>query len=135
METPNTRYDKIVGIFTPKLIDAQKRHARQLLTRVNTYRKVRYADDPAVAFVEITNEDSLFMWSAAQDLRGLPPSYEAILVGKYNDWLKARYGTAERLAAAWAKGAVPLGPNILANPSLAAPKFRLTNAPHRIQSL
>ena len=120
IEQPNTSYDKIVGIFTPKLVDAQKRYARQLLTRVNTYRKVRYADDPAVAFVEITNEDSLFMWSAARDLRALPPSYEAILAGKYNDWLKDRYKTTDRLAGAWAKGAEPLGENVLANPALAA---------------
>jgi hypothetical protein len=57
-------YDKVIGIFTPRLVEAQRKYARDLLTHVNAYRKVRYADDPAVAFVEITNEDSFFMWGA-----------------------------------------------------------------------
>jgi hypothetical protein len=62
MPKANRQYDKISNIFTPALIDAQKKYARQLLSRVNPYRKVRYADDPAVAIVEITNENSFFMW-------------------------------------------------------------------------
>jgi hypothetical protein len=33
---------------------------------------VRLADDPAVAFVEINNEDSLFMWGWEDKLRRLP---------------------------------------------------------------
>lgn len=112
---PNTQYDKIVGIFTPALIDAQKQYARDLLGHVNPYRKVRPADDPAVALVEITNEDSLFMWSARQDLPALPEFYAKILQGKYNAWLKGRYGATDSLRAAWSKGAEPLGENLLAD--------------------
>jgi hypothetical protein len=111
---PNTQYDKIVGIFTPALIDAQKQYARDLLTHVNAYRKVRYADDAAIAFVEVTNEDSLFMWRARQDLQNLPEFYAMLLRRQYNAWLKAHYGTSESLRAAWAKGAEPLGANLLA---------------------
>jgi len=113
---PNTQYDKIVGIFTPALVDAQKQYARDVLTHVNPYRKVRLADDPAVAFVEITNEDSLFMWSAREDLRNLPEFYARVLQGKYNAWLKGHYGTSEVLRTAWSKGADPLGANLLADP-------------------
>jgi hypothetical protein len=112
---PNTQYDKIVGIFTPALVDAQKEYARQVLTHVNPYRKVRLADDPAVALVEITNEDSLFMWSAREDLRNLPEYYAKVLQGRYNAWLKGRYGLTESLRAAWSKGADPLGRNMLAD--------------------
>ena len=111
---PNTQYDKIVGIFTPALVDAQKQYARDLLGHVNPYRKVRLADDPAVAFVEITNEDSLFMWSAREDLRNLPEFYAKILQGKYNAWLKGRYGTTESVRAAWSKGARELADVVLA---------------------
>ncbi len=114
---PNTRYDKIVGIFTPELVEAQEQFARDLLTRVNPIRGVRYADDPAVAFVEITNEDSLFMWSADRDLRELPDYYAGILRGQFNAWLKRRYRTTDSLRAAWAKGAEPLGENLLADPA------------------
>jgi hypothetical protein len=76
----NSDYDKIAGIFTPALIEAQKQYAKDLLGHVNPYRKVRYADDPAVAFVEITNEDSFFMWNGDETLRSLPPFYEKIPV-------------------------------------------------------
>ncbi len=117
MPQPNTRYDKIVGIFTPELVEAQEQFARDLLGRTNTVRSVRYADDPAVAFVEITNEDSLFMWSADRDLRELPDYYAGVLRGQFNAWLKNRYGTTDALRAAWAKGAEPLGENLLADPA------------------
>jgi len=119
---PGTKYDKIVGIFTPALIEAQKQYARDLLTHVNPHRGLRYADDPAVAFVEVTNEDSLFMWSAARDLRALPEYYAGILRERFNAWLKARYGSTEALRRAWAEGAEPLGENLLADSGFAMPK-------------
>ncbi|MBE3069218.1 MAG: carbohydrate binding domain-containing protein, partial [Planctomycetes bacterium] len=106
-------FDKIVGLFTPALIDAQKQYARDLLTHVNPYRKVRYADDPAVGFVEITNEDSLFMWSAKNDLQSLPEFYAKILREKYAAWLKAQYGSTDGLRTAWGKGTEALGENVL----------------------
>lgn len=111
-------FDKIYGIFSPALIDAQKQYARQILTHVNPYRKVRYADDPAVAFVEITNEDSFFMWDADETLRTLPPYYADILRGRFNSWLRGRHQSDEALAAAWGKGAEPLGDQMLQNGAL-----------------
>lgn len=130
---PNTRYDKIIGIFTPELVEAQEQFARDLLTRVNPVRGVRYADDPAVAIVEITNEDSLFMWSAARDLGELPDYYAGVLRNQFNAWLKDRHKTTDALRAAWAQGAEPLGGNLLADRSFpmtppaerTAPRWRL----------
>ena len=110
---PNRKYDKISNIFTPALIDAQKKFARELLTHVNKYRKVRYADDPAVAIVEVTNENSFFMWGSEETLRTLPEYYANILQGKYNAWLKGRYGMDQELQKVWGKGTEPLGENIL----------------------
>ena len=111
----NRQYDKISNIFTPALIDAQKEFARELLTHVNPYRKVRYADDPAVAIVEITNENSFFMWASEQTLRTLPPFYADILQNKFNAWLKKRYGSNQKLRQAWAEGVQPLGENLIKN--------------------
>ncbi len=115
----NTNYDKIVGIFTPALIDAQKQYARDLLTHVNPYRKVRYADDPAIAFVEITNEDSFFMWDGDEKLRTLPPYYAEILQGQFSSWLRRKYGADNALRTAWAKGVQPSGKNMLQNSTFA----------------
>jgi len=111
-----TEFDKIAGIFTPALIDAQKQYAKDLLTHANPYRgNVRYADDPAVAFVEITNEDSFFMWGAEEQLRTLPEYYAKILGGQFNAWLRQRYHTDEALRAAWSQGTQPPGDNLLQN--------------------
>ncbi len=111
----NHNYDKMSGIFVPQLIEAQKNFARQMLDRVNPYRKLKYADDPAVAIVEITNEDSLFMWSAAQTLPNLPEFYTKILQEQYNDWLQTRYGSTAQLRSTWSEGSEELGENILQN--------------------
>ena len=114
----NRQYDKIYNIFTPALVDAQKQFARQLLTHINPYRKVRYADDPAVAFVEITNENSFFMWDSENTLRTLPQYYADILQKKFNAWLTNRYGSDEKLGRIWSEGAGPLGKNLLKNSGL-----------------
>jgi len=124
----NRQYDKISNIFTPALIDAQKEFARELLTHVNKYRKVRYADDPAVAIVEITNENSLFMWGSEQTLRTLPPYYANILQGKFNAWLQKRYVTDEKLRNIWSEGAEELGKNMLDNSNFQTIEAA-TNAP------
>ena len=109
------QYDKISNIFTPALINAQKQYARDLLTHVNRYRKVRYADDPAVAIVEITNENSFFMWGSEQTLQTLPAYYANILQDKFNTYLMRRYGSTEMLRSVWAEGTQPLGQNLLTN--------------------
>ena len=113
---PGTDYDKIVDLFTPEIFEAQKKYARDLLGHENPYRKMRPADDPAVGFVEITNEDSFFMWDGPQRLPGLPEFYAKILRGKYIEWLKKEYGSADKLREAWAKGAEPLGDSLITDP-------------------
>jgi hypothetical protein len=106
-------YDKMVDLFTQQLGEAQREYARRLLGHVNAYRSVRYADDAAIAFVEINNEDSLFMWGAAQRLPQLPAFYADLLRARYQDFLRRRYGDMPKLRAAWDVGAEPLGTNVL----------------------
>jgi hypothetical protein len=110
---PCTDYDKIVGIFTPELIAAQKAYAHDMLDRVNPYRNIRVADDPAIAFVEITNEDSFFMWDGPQKLRSLPTYYANILKQQYNSWLGSQYGDTNGLRNVWNAHVEPLGPNVI----------------------
>ncbi len=114
----NRGYDKISNIFTPGLIDAQKNYARQMLSHVNPYRGIRYADDPALAIFEITNENSFFMWSSDETLRTLPAYYADILQKLYNAWLVNRYGSNVNLRNAWAEGVQQLGGDLLSNGDL-----------------
>lgn len=108
-------YDKVICLFTPALIRAQQDFARVLLTHVNPYRQVAYAHDPAIAFVEITNENSFFMWDADQTLRGLPSYYANMLQDQYSEWLMKRYRNHHGLARAWARGTAALGENLVRN--------------------
>lgn len=119
-EQPDS-YDKIIGIFTPQLIEAQQQYARALLSHRNPYRGCTLAEDPAVAFLEITNEDSLFMWGSENKLRSLHPYYEKGLRDLYNRWLQKRYGTREKLVTAWSEGAEALQANLLEGVNLELP--------------
>lgn len=93
--------------FGPELIAHEKDYARHLLTHRNPYTGLRYADDPAVAFVELVNENSLLEFWMRNWMRGeltpgsprhqldLTPHYKALLTRLYNGWLKAHRTPAE----------------------------------------
>ncbi len=95
--------DKQIDLFDPLLIDSQKTYARDLLTHVNAYTHIAYAAEPAVAMVEINNENTLFIWGAEQDLQNLPEPFAGELQRVWNEWLVKKYGTRAALAAAWGK--------------------------------
>src|SRR5258708_7161551 len=90
-------YDKIVDVFHPELIEANKQYATDLLTHVNKYTNNRLADEPAVCMVEINNEDTIFFWGGVQKLANLPQPYSNILQKQWNDWLLAQYKSREKL--------------------------------------
>ncbi|MFI5382186.1 MAG: carbohydrate binding domain-containing protein, partial [Tepidisphaerales bacterium] len=110
-------FDKIVDIFYPELIAVQKKYARDLLGHVNAYTKLRYADDPAVAIVEINNENSIFMWGSDQHLGELPEPFAAELKKQWNAWLVSQYTSRDKLATAWNAGLEKDGPNLVTDPN------------------
>src|SRR5690606_12795131 len=70
-----------------------------LLNHVNPYTGLRYADDPALAMIELQNEDNVW-WFAAERLQSMP-TYRAKLAELFSVWLRRKYGTHEKLVAAW----------------------------------
>jgi Carbohydrate binding domain len=113
---PALHLQKMVDLFDPDLIALQKQYARDLLGHVNTYTHARYADEPAVAFLEFNNENSLFMWNAQHSLETLASPYREELNRLWNDWLAKKYGSRDKLKAVWAVGESPLGENLLVDP-------------------
>lgn len=86
-------------LFNRKMIDLQKELARELLTRTNPYTGLTYADDPAVALYQLTNENSLFgMWLEGKTM---PDVYEQELTTLFHDWLREKYGTDQAVTEAW----------------------------------
>ena len=73
--------------------------AKALLTTPNPYTGVPLGKDPAVAMVEIQNEDSHFFWTFKES--SAPPERWAELCRQYGAWLAAKYGSLEKATAAW----------------------------------
>lgn len=101
-------YGKAIDKINDQMIRMQRNYARALLTHVNAYTRASYAKEPCVAIVEINNENSLLQLEVAS----LPDYYRADVLKKWNSWLKARYGSSEKLTAAWG-GHEVLGTNAL----------------------
>ena len=101
---------KGASIFDERMIELQKDYATKLLTHRNPYTALRYVDDPAVAVVETTNENTIFYFF---QMSGLSlPHYRDELQRRWNGWLTARYGDRGKLVKEWTdeKGACSLQP-------------------------
>jgi hypothetical protein len=82
---------KGTSLFDARMIELQKEYARELLARRNPYTGRAYTEDPAVALVEINNENALDI-----GYRAPSPFYLAELTGMYNRWL-ATHRTPEQI--------------------------------------
>jgi hypothetical protein len=111
---PAFGYGKGIDQFHEPFIAAQEAYARDLLTHRNPYTKTTYAEERAVAFVEINNENSLTDKSMS-DLAVLPEPFASELAGLWRAWLKAHYADTAALRVHWNEGSQPLGEEMLAN--------------------
>jgi hypothetical protein len=109
-------YHKGVDQFVPRMIEWQRDYARALLNHVNPYTHSRYGDEPAVALIEINNENALTheWWGGGLD--GMPALYADALTSQWNSWLEAKYRDFEALKTAWGAREVALGRELLVNP-------------------
>ena len=92
-----------------RMLELQKLYAKQLLTHLNPYTKTEYRHEPAVATVEIVNENSILEFWMRNWLRGeltpgsernqldFTPFYAKQLDGMYQTWL-AQHRTPEQVA-------------------------------------
>ncbi len=106
---------QVLGFFVDEVRQLHKEYARQLLLHRNPYTNTTYAEDPAVAFVEIVNEQGLIHSWLDGVIDRLPDVFKARLRERWNAWLRAKYGSTERLREAWG-GETRLGEEVLANP-------------------
>lgn len=106
---------QIVACFDPRMLELQKDYARALLTRTNAFTGLPPARDPAVAFVEILNEQGLVHGWLGGEVDKLPEVFASELRAQWNAWLKATFKTTARLREAWSAGSMPTGAEMLAN--------------------
>jgi hypothetical protein len=82
-----------------------------MLNHVNPHTGLRYADDPALAFIEFQNEDNIF-WSAIERSLEQAPTYKALLNRLFSEWLLRKYGNQHNLENAWGKENIPEGESL-----------------------
>ncbi len=91
--------------FAPDLQDLHIALTVNMLNHKNPYTGLRYADDPALNFIELQNEDNIF-WGAVEKVLEQTPTYRALLCEQFSEWLKEKYGSQTALEAAWGEEAL-----------------------------
>lgn len=88
--------------FSRPLQDLEIKYVKALLNHVNPYTKLAYKDDPALAVLEVHNEDCVFFHNPLTSLAGgKPPKHAALLRRMFCEWARAKYKTDEELQKAW----------------------------------
>ncbi len=83
--------------FDPTMQEGYRAWLKALYAEPNPYTGIPLAADPAVAIIQLQNEDSLLFWTL-NNIQGEPRTRLCRLFG---DFLKGKYGSLERAKAAW----------------------------------
>ena len=106
-------YSKGITYFDDRIVFLEKEYAQNLLGHYNPFTKTRYAEEPAVALIELLNENSLIeAWlkgnlknGSPTDLdmtwRDVPKSYTEDLTRRWNQHLAKKYISRAELSRAW----------------------------------
>jgi hypothetical protein len=106
-EHPEGRSSSGLVNFMPQLQEAEWQWLKTLLLHKNPHTGIRYLDDPALAIIEVHNEDCVFWHAPLNDLAAGDtkfPKHAAILKRMWMEWLRKRYRNDQALRAAWGPG-------------------------------
>lgn len=115
VESMDTKEAHILAFFDEGARNLHKEFALNILTHVNPYTGLAYTEDPAIAFVEINNENGLIHQWHLGTLDRLPSHYKKQLLKKWNAWLQSKYNSNDELLEAWGVIDESLGSQILTN--------------------
>ena len=94
----------VIGVtnIAPDLQDLLIKQVSAMLSRKNEVTGLRYADDPALAYVELHNEDDIFFpFDNYVKMEKAYPKYFADYQARFVAYLKDKYKTQEALEKAW----------------------------------
>lgn len=77
-----------------------------LLKHKNPYTGLTYAQEPALNFIELQNEDDIFFYTNEKAFNACP-TYRKAFIARFSDWLAAKYGSEENLRKAWGEALKP----------------------------
>jgi hypothetical protein len=100
---------KLEGMFDPFLIALQKEYLTDLLTHINPYTGNSLVNEPALALIEIINENTL-LWIQPRHWFALESDYYRDMLGKqFRDWLFRKLGSEQAILDRWSEpGISPL---------------------------
>jgi hypothetical protein len=105
----------VLGMFYGPALALHKDYATRVMAPTNRFTGLSLAKDPAVAFVEVLNENGILQKWYDGGLDRLPARYATNLQARWNGWLAARYTDEAALRSAWKVVDQPLEPSLLAN--------------------
>jgi hypothetical protein len=83
--------------FSDTLKTAYKNWVKYLYTEKNPFTGIALKDDPAVALIQVKNEDGVFWWT----ISAMKEGFMYIVRQKYYQWAVAKYGSAAAVKTAW----------------------------------
>lgn len=122
-------YNNGIDNIEPRMIALQKKYVTDLLTHVNPYTGLAYKDDPAIAMLELANENSIVRNWYSRKLDTLPEPYEGLFKGMWNEWLRKKYGNTAELRGVWGCRNEPLGEEMIPDGTFPLAEANETNYP------
>jgi hypothetical protein len=91
--------------FAPEWQDLAIEQMLLILGHENPHTGMRYVDDPAIACIEIINEDSVLWWGTGRELQR--SDFLRQRSGElFGEWLREKYGDHAGLVEAWGEAAI-----------------------------
>ncbi len=109
--------------FNPRMQEIHRSWVRKLLTTENPYTGRTLAQEPAVAMIEIINEDSFFFWTFTKNT--VPEEQWKRLESRFSEWLMERYGSIQDASRAWG-GGLTEGDRVQENHAVLYPAWDMT---------
>lgn len=104
VDTTNSfKSNHCLGFWNEHALNLQKEYASYLLNHVNPYTKTAYKDDPAVAIVEINNENGLIQGYFNKNLDDFNGELWQELEDKWNEYLNSQNLNYEKLNSLYNK--------------------------------
>ncbi len=89
--------------FDKKLQEAYKSWLKQTLSEKNPHTGIPLAQDPALAIIQIQNEDSILFWSS----QGIAGEGAAELRRQFGAFVTKKYGSLDKAKEAWSNAQAP----------------------------